>query len=188
MSTPQRKPTSPRVTGTLELPLHTAGSVIDGKYRLIRELGEGGMGSVWAAHSKPLDVSVALKLLRIETAHEDSAERLLREARVMARLADPGIVRVFDVGQTEEGEPYIVMELLVGATLRRVLESARLDGVRAVRLLLPIVRALECAHRAGVVHRDVKPDNIVLAQGARGDMQPKLLDFGAAKIVQGVDH
>lgn len=184
----QRKREKQRAAGALALGEYTSGSVIDGKYRLIHELGEGGMGSVWAAHSNALDVSVALKVLRVDTAHEDSAERLLREARVMARLADPGIVRVFDVGQTERGEPYIVMELLAGATLRQVLDSSRLDAVRAVRLLLPIVRALECAHRAGVVHRDVKPDNIVLAQGARGDLQPKLLDFGAAKLVQSVDN
>ncbi len=188
MSALERKHTTQRATGTLALSEYTGGCVIDGKYRLIRKLGEGGMGSVWAAHSGPLDVSVALKVLRVDTAHDDSAERLLREARVMARLADPGIVRVFDVGQTDRGEPYIVMELLSGATLRQVLDSSRLDPVRAVRLLLPIVRALECAHRAGVVHRDVKPDNIVLAQGARGDLQPKLLDFGAAKLAQGVDN
>jgi serine/threonine-protein kinase len=169
-------------------PEYTRGSVIDGKYRLIAPIGEGGMGSVWAAHSNKLDVTVAIKLIRVDTAHEDSAARLLREARVMARLADPGIVRVFDVGETEQGQPFVVMELLTGATLREVLDAGRLEAVRTVRLLLPIVRALECAHRAGVVHRDVKPDNIVLSHGARGDLQPKLLDFGAAKLVRGVEH
>ena len=172
----------------LVAPVYTNGTVVQGKYRLLHLIGEGGMGAVWAAHSQPLDVNVAIKLIRLDTANEDSAERLMREARALARLADPGIVRVFDVGSTEQGDPFIVMELLVGASLQRAVEAGRIEPVRAVRLLLPIVRALECAHRAGIVHRDVKPDNILIAHGSRGDLQPKLVDFGAAKWVKSADH
>jgi len=162
---------------------YSAGSIVAGKYRLLHPLGEGGMGSVWAAHSTALDINVALKLIRLDTAHEEAPLRLVQEARATARLADPGIVRMFDVGCTERGDPFIAMELLTGTTLQQTLDAGPLPAVRAVRLLLPIVRGLETAHRAGVVHRDIKPDNIVFAVGARGDLQPKLVDFGVAKLL-----
>ena len=158
---------------------YTAGAIVAGKYRLLHRLGEGGMGSIWAAHNPTLDINVALKLIRMDTANDDAHARLVQEARATARLADPGIVRIFDVGHTEQGDPFITMELLTGTNLRQALDGGPLDPVRAVRTLLPIVRALECAHRGGIVHRDVKPDNIVLAIGTRGDLQPKLVDFGA---------
>jgi serine/threonine-protein kinase len=159
------------------------GAVVAGKYRLLHRLGEGGMGSIWAAHNPTLDISVALKLIRLDLASDDAHARLIQEARATARLADPGVVRIFDVGHTEQGDPFISMELLAGTNLRQALDGGPFDPVRAVRTLLPIARALECAHRAGIVHRDVKPDNIVLAVGARGDLQPKLVDFGVAKIL-----
>jgi serine/threonine-protein kinase len=162
---------------------YAAGAIIASQYRLLYPLGKGGMGSVWAAYSSTLDINVALKLIRVDTANEEAPQRMVQEARATARLADPGIVRMFDVGRTDRGEPFIAMELLTGATLHTTLEAGPLEPVRAVRLLLPIVRALETAHRAGVVHRDVKPDNIVFAVGARGDLQPKLVDFGVAKLL-----
>ncbi|MEO8177210.1 MAG: protein kinase [Deltaproteobacteria bacterium] len=162
---------------------YAAGAIIASQYRLLYPLGEGGMGSVWAAYSSTLDINVALKLIRVDVANEEAPQRMVQEARATARLADPGIVRMFDVGCTDRGEPFIAMELLTGATLHTTLEAGSLDAVRAVRLLLPIVRALETAHRAGVVHRDVKPDNILFAVGARGDLQPKLVDFGVAKLL-----
>jgi serine/threonine protein kinase len=162
---------------------YVPGALVAEKYRLLHRLGQGGMGSIWAAHNPTLDISVALKLIRMDLAGEDAHARLIQEARATARLADPGIVRIFDVGHTEQGDPFISMELLTGTNLRQALDGGPFDPVRAVRTLLPIVRALECAHRAGIVHRDVKPDNIVLAVGARGDMQPKLVDFGVAKIL-----
>ncbi|HTV18788.1 MAG TPA: serine/threonine-protein kinase [Polyangiaceae bacterium] len=162
---------------------YTPGMSIAGKYRLLHRLGQGGMGSIWAAHNPTLDINLAIKLIRIDTASDDAHARLIQEARATARLADPGIVRIFDVGHTEQGDPFITMELLTGTNLRQALDGGPLDPVRAVRMLLPIVRALECAHRGGIVHRDVKPDNIVLAVGTRGDLQPKLVDFGVAKIL-----
>jgi serine/threonine protein kinase len=178
------KPQSTGHTGPKAKSLdYGAGSVVAGKYRLLHPLGEGGMGSVWAAYSVALDINVALKLIRLDTAHEEAPLRLVQEARATARLADPSIVRMFDVGCTERGDPFIAMELLTGTTLQQTLEAGPLSPVRAVRLLLPIVRGLETAHRAGVVHRDIKPDNILFAVGARGDLQPKLVDFGVAKLL-----
>jgi hypothetical protein len=177
---PQKKPPRGAHYGS---PDYTADTIVAGKYRLLYPLGEGGMGSVWAAHSSALNINVALKLIRLETASEEAPLRMIQEAHATARLADPGIVRLFDMGSTERGDPFIAMELLTGSTLHTTLEAGPLPAVRAVRLLLPIVRALETAHRAGVVHRDIKPDNIFFAVGARGDLQPKLVDFGVAKLL-----
>jgi serine/threonine-protein kinase len=158
------------------------GALILGKYRLERMLGEGGMGSVWAAHHVPLDTAVAIKLIRSDTNRQELAPRLMQEARAAAKLGHPAIVRVFDVGQTAEGEPFIVMELLEGESLNQRLEREhRLSAVEAARLLLPIADALRAAHAKGIVHRDIKPDNVFLVTDETG-VQPKLVDFGIAKL------
>jgi serine/threonine-protein kinase len=155
--------------------------VIAGKYRLETLLGEGGMGSIWRAFNLQLEIPVAIKLLRPGPNSEELSERLRVEARAAAKLAHPSIVRVFDIGEAESGEPFIVMELLNGESLGEVLERGVLPAVNAVQLLLPIAEALSLAHSRGVVHRDLKPDNIFLAR--EGDaLQPKLLDFGIAKV------
>jgi serine/threonine-protein kinase len=159
------------------------GNVVGGKYRLVRVLGHGGMGDVWLAHNETLDIDVAVKLLRADAGSEETADRLLREARAAARLGDPAIVRVFDFGRAEFGEPYIVMELLDGEDLATLLaRGGRLGATKAVRILLPIVHALGAAHAKGIVHRDLKPENIVLAKMPDGRIQPKVVDFGIAKL------
>jgi serine/threonine-protein kinase len=158
------------------------GSLIGGKYRLESLLGEGGMGAVWHARNVRLDLPVALKLLHPEVRCEDTMTRLLTEARVEAKLCHASIVRVFDYGETERGDAYIVMELLEGSSLGDLLdEHGPLPAEAAVRLLLPIIHGLCAAHRAGIVHRDLKPENIFIAQ-AGSQLQPKLLDFGIAKL------
>jgi serine/threonine-protein kinase len=163
-------------------PKYEAGALILGKYRLERVLGEGGMGSVWAAHHVPLDTAVAIKLIRHDTNRQELAPRLLQEARAAAKLGHPAIVRIFDVGQTAEGEPFIVMELLEGESLnQRLIREHRLSAVEAARLLLPIADALRVAHAKGIVHRDIKPDNVFLVNDESGS-QPKLVDFGIAKF------
>ncbi len=162
--------------------LHASGAVIGGKYRLEKLLGEGGMGSVWEAKNVALDAAVAIKLIRGEIDRNDMNDRLLQEARAVARLGHPAIVRVFDVGQTDRGEPFIVMELLEGESVAALLaRRARLSAIDAVRMLLPIADALCAAHAKGIVHRDIKPDNVFLAYEA-GDLRPKLVDFGIAKL------
>lgn len=161
---------------------YIAGALIGGKYELIRPLGEGGMGSVWLAKNLALDSQVALKLLRAELDSEDAGERLLLEARAAARLGHRAIVRVFDFGHTDHGEPYLVMELLDGQTLAEVLSlRGRLSPVKAVQMLLPVADALATAHASGIVHRDLKPENIFLARETRRT-QPKIVDFGIAKV------
>ena len=157
------------------------GHVIAGKYRLERLLGEGGMGTIWRAYNLQLEVPVALKLLRAGMNAAELGERLRVEARAAAKLVHPSIVRVFDIGEAESGEPFIVMELLQGQTLGEMLERGPLSAVNALQLLLPIGEALSLAHSRGVVHRDLKPDNIFIASEG-SCLQPKLLDFGIAKV------
>lgn len=167
---------------------HTA-SVLSGKYRLDALLGEGGMGAVWRATNLLLDLPVAIKLIRSDLDRNALRGRLQLEARSVAKVGHPAIVRIYDVGETELGDPFIVMELLRGETLAQMLTQGRIAAVRAVQLLLPIIDACAVAHARGVVHRDLKPDNIFVAQDDQR-VQPKILDFGIAKLTdpRDVDH
>ncbi len=164
------------------------GDVLADKYRLLTELGEGGMGAVWLAHYEALDMEVAIKVIRAdikEAGGQGVHDRLLREARAAAQLGHPAIVRITDFGETARGDPFIVMELLEGEDLASALERrGRIDAVRAVRILLPIAHAMAAAHDRGIVHRDIKPENIYFAQLEDGSVQPKLIDFGVAKVQQ----
>jgi eukaryotic-like serine/threonine-protein kinase len=159
------------------------GGVIGSKYRLERVLGEGGMGAVWLARNMALDVDVAIKLIRRELAAKESADRLLHEARSAARIDHPSIVRIYDFGETEYKDPYIVMELLQGESLREVLDrKGTLPAVNAVQTLLPIGSALVAAHAKGIIHRDLKPENVIVVKDERGMLLPKVVDFGIAKM------
>jgi eukaryotic-like serine/threonine-protein kinase len=168
-------------------PERDIGSVIDGKYRLEGLLGEGGMGAVWWAHHLQLDLPVAVKLLRAGGDQRLLSERLKLEARAAAQLVHPAIVRVFDVDESERGEPFIVMELLRGESLADLLERGRLSEQNAVQTVLPIAEALVLAHSRGIVHRDLKPHNVFLAEEAER-LQPKLLDFGIVKLMDQERH
>lgn len=159
---------------------YRSGDRIAGKYQLVRKLDEGGMGTVWAARNVDLDVHVAMKLLRSELAETHAAERLLAEARMLARLQHPAVVRVHDCGRTERGDPFVAMELLDGECLADYMaRRGRVPSVEAVSLLLPVIDGVCVAHEAGIVHRDIKPENVFLAR-VGGRMQPKVLDFGIA--------
>jgi eukaryotic-like serine/threonine-protein kinase len=160
------------------------GDVIAGKYELVRLLGQGGMSAVWVVQNLVLDAQFALKLIHNYDNDEYAGERMLREARSVARLDHPAIIRMFDFGVTESGDPFLVMELLTGISLReRLRASGRMDPVEAVRLLLPVAEALSVAHAHGIVHRDLKPDNIVCVTAEGDRLQPKIIDFGIAKQV-----
>jgi serine/threonine protein kinase len=162
---------------------YLAGEVIGDRYRLVREIGRGGMGVVWVAHSLVLGVDVALKLIRASGAGARTTSRMAREAHAAARLGHPALVRVFDFGWTSRGDPFLVMELVQGETLSAMLErDTRIAAIRAVQMLLPIADGLRLAHEKTIVHRDIKPDNIFLAKDALGRTQPKLIDFGIAKV------
>jgi len=161
---------------------HHPQDVIAGKYLLRRVIGIGGMGTVWAATNLDLDLDVALKVVNKGLCSEETRARLATEARAEAKVQHRGIVRVLDLGVTREGEPFLVMERLQGRSLGDLLSDiGHLDSKDAVRLMLPILEALAYVHERGIVHRDLKPDNVFLAEQC-GKIQPKLVDFGIAKL------
>jgi eukaryotic-like serine/threonine-protein kinase len=166
--------------GDAELP--GPGDVIAGRYAIIEELQGGGMGVVMAARHVVLDRPVAVKLLRPEhAAHSDARERFLREARLAAQLVSEHTARVIDVGETNRGIPYLVMERLEGRSLAEILDDRALGVSEAVDFTLQALEAVAEAHRRGMVHRDLKPGNLFLIQGTDGCPRVKVLDFGIAK-------
>ncbi|HEY8947024.1 MAG TPA: serine/threonine-protein kinase, partial [Polyangiaceae bacterium] len=186
VSSSSSAPGSARPAPPAEQSQYLSGEVIGDRYRLVRELGRGGMGVVWVAHSLVLGVDVALKLIRASIAGPALTTRMAREAHAAARLGHPALVRVFDFGWTGRGDPFLVMELVQGETLSALLSrDVRMAAIRAVQMLLPIADGLRVAHEKGIVHRDIKPDNIFIATDALGRVQPKLLDFGIAKVDRG---
>src|SRR5690349_136453 len=157
------------------------GSTIDGKYRVERVLGRGGMGIVVSATHLDLGQKVAIKLLREGVLESDAAvQRFLQEARALARLESEHVVRVFDVDRLEGGAPYMVMEHLNGSDLSAVLAERKgpLEAEETVGYLLEACTGLAEAHAAGIVHRDLKPGNLFRAQKSDGTTQIKVLDFG----------
>jgi serine/threonine protein kinase len=162
-----------------------SGSVLDGRYRLGRMLGEGGMGAVFEA--TPLDrphERYAVKILHEEMAANPTVvDRFLAEGDLCRRLDHPGVLRVFHVGQVG-GCPYLVMELLEGRALIDYVDSGqRLPLNFAVTVCAGVLYALEYAHAQGIIHRDLKPENVFLVPGAGGQWQTKLLDFGIARAI-----
>jgi serine/threonine protein kinase/uncharacterized protein HemY len=146
-------------------------------YRIIEQLGEGGMGVVYLAEDTTLGRHVALKFLSTTT--KEYRARFLREARAISALTHPNIATVYDYGETDEGQPYIVMELIKGESLSDKLRAGPLPLTETVRIVSAIAEALGEAHHRGVVHRDVKPSNVVVTE--RG--QVKVLDFGLVKQI-----
>lgn len=159
------------------------GTTIDDRYEVLGTLGEGGMGTVYHVRHRLLGRQLALKALRADLARDgDLGQRFIREARAAASVAHPNVVQITDFGNLPSGQPYFVMELLVGESLSAILrKGGPLPAARATRLLTQIVDALGAAHAAGVVHRDLKPDNILICPGPSGDIV-KVLDFGLAKV------
>jgi len=159
-----------------------AGAVLARSYRLLHTIGEGGMGRVWVAEQLALDRKVAVKVLSDEGIQSKPALELFhREARATAKVDSPHVVRVLDFDVTEQGFPFLVLELLVGETLEeRVLRmgSLPLDDARAI--LEQTCHALSAAHGCGILHRDIKAENLFLQAGRRVDV--KLLDFGIALV------
>jgi eukaryotic-like serine/threonine-protein kinase len=151
--------------------------LLGGRYRLARMVGSGGMGTVWEAEDENLGRPVAVKVLSESLAGgERAVRRFEREARAAARLSGPHVAAVYDFGRSE-GRPYIVMELVRGETLAdRLAREGRLPSQEAARIATQVAEALEEAHAAGVVHRDVKPGNVMLTSA--GDV--KVMDFGIA--------
>jgi tRNA A-37 threonylcarbamoyl transferase component Bud32 len=153
----------------------------EGRYRLVRRIGAGGMGEVWEADDVVLGRRVALKVLVQELADDERAtRRFVREARATARLTHPSVARVYDFGR-DGGVPYLVMELLEGDTLADRLAGGPLPPGEAARICAAVADALDAAHGRGIVHRDVKPGNVLLTPAG----EVKVMDFGIAAAADG---
>jgi serine/threonine-protein kinase len=168
----------------------SSGQIIGGRYRVVRELGRGGMGSVFEAENLRTKRRVAIKTMRADTfaEHEDMARRFEREAQAGGQLRHPNIIDVLDMGDDAElGFMFIVQEYLDGGDLGQCLKQVgALSPHAALATLLPVMDALACAHEHGIIHRDIKPDNIFLHETPQG-VVPKLIDFGIAKVLRGDD-
>jgi len=160
----------------------TAGVSIADKLRLVRELGRGGMGCVWVADHLTLQRQVAVKFISAGASNEEvvARERFEREARAAAKIDSPHVVHIYDHGFAADDMPYIVMELLRGESLGARLKRGPLDPQQTAKVIEQTAKALSAAHRLGIVHRDIKPDNIFL-QELEDEWFAKVLDFGVAK-------
>ncbi|HWB78565.1 MAG TPA: serine/threonine-protein kinase, partial [Nannocystaceae bacterium] len=186
------RPVTRVVAGSFE---HSTAPIIPGpgerlgRYRILETLGRGGMGTVLRAHDPDLDRDVALKLLRRSAAElPDGAARLLREARSMAQLAHPNVVQVFEVGivdaSSSRQEIFVAMELVEGEDLRCWLRPKR-SWQEIVDVFVQAGRGLQAAHEAGVLHRDFKPDNVLVRASERlGETRVLVADFGLAQSLE----
>lgn len=159
------------------------GTLLLNRYELLEKIGEGGMGIVYKAKCTLLNRFVAVKILKAELSdYEDFIARFIREANSIASLSHPNIVNIHDAG-SENNINFIVMEYVNGKTLRQVIkENVRLSSLNTLDIALQIAKALECAHKNNIIHRDIKPDNILITE----DNIVKLTDFGIAKVADSV--
>jgi serine/threonine-protein kinase len=162
------------------------GRVFQGRYQVTALLGKGGMGWVFRARHLKLGQEVALKVLRRDVGDDlRLVKRFFLEARTCAQLRHPHTIRVHDFGESEDGFLYLAMEFLAGHPLSRHIARGPLDPRRAARLAMQVCQSLDEAHDAGLVHRDLKPDNIFLCKIHKLDDFVKVLDFGIAKLAEG---
>jgi eukaryotic-like serine/threonine-protein kinase len=158
------------------------GKTIAGRYVIEGLLGEGGMARVYGARHKLVDRPCAVKLMNPMYAADSTVrERFRREAKSAQAIAHPNVIEIFDQGETDEGTPYMVMELLDGQTLSALIDGGPIAPSRAIPIMIQVARGIARAHDLGVVHRDLKPDNIFVCRRADGSDLVKILDFGIAR-------
>jgi serine/threonine-protein kinase len=162
-----------------------AGTLFGGRYRLVRELGRGGMGVVWQARNEAISRDVAIKLMAPAlAASEVSLARFFNEARICGSIRHPGVVDVLDLGRAPDGTPFLVMELLHGTSLEDLIaRRGRLPIEMACQVVRDVAATVALAHERGVVHRDLKPANIFLHDPGFGPPVAKVLDFGISKVI-----
>ncbi|MBI4164590.1 MAG: serine/threonine protein kinase, partial [Acidobacteria bacterium] len=173
-------------TPLVEVGAWTPGAVVRGKYRIISKVGQGGFGAVYKALHVNFDELRAIKVINKEYLSDQLfVKRFKHEAVITRKLQHPNAVRVDDIDESEDGTPFIVMEFIEGQSLRKLIET---EGAQPASRVCSVIKqsaaALDAAHRIGMVHRDIKPDNIVLVETPEGEMA-KVLDFGIAKVKEG---
>ena len=162
------------------------GRVIDGRYEIQVRVGEGGMGVVYKARQISIDRVIALKMLNAQMAADPQwVQRFYNEAKACSRLQHPNTIRMFDFGQTSDGRLFMTMEFLDGMSLRDALQKGPLAPQRVVKVLIQCCASLAEAHSIGIIHRDIKPDNVFLLNMAGSPDFVKLLDFSVAKLLEG---
>src|SRR5690349_8282803 len=162
------------------------GKVIDGRYEIQQRVGEGGMGVVYKARQMSIDRIIALKMLNAEMASDQQwVQRFYNEAKACSRLQHPNTIRMFDFGQTPDGRLFMTMEFLDGVSLRDALSKGPLAPHRVIKILNQCCASLAEAHSIGIIHRDIKPDNVFLLNMAGQPDFVKLLDFSVAKLLEG---
>jgi serine/threonine protein kinase len=180
---------APTLPSGIESPTPRIGDVLDSKFRITDVLGSGGMGCVYLAEHTSIKRPVALKLLHPEVEGIDEVSlRFEREAFAIGRVDHPNCVNVSDFGRLEDGTLYMVLEVLDGASLYELLvRERRIHWTRALHIARHVLSALACAHEAGIVHRDVKPENVILVEQDGDEDFAKILDFGIAKLFDGAN-
>ncbi len=161
--------------------------LVAGKYELVRMIGRGGMGSVWEARHVSLGTSSAIKFIESEYANSQEARsRFDKEAKAAATIQSKHAIQIFDHGMTDDGKPYIVMELLQGEPLDKMIDRGPIGLIETARILQQVCRGLARAHERGIIHRDLKPENIFLVRTPdEEESVAKVLDFGIAKMQSG---
>ncbi len=177
--------TNPDATATYNTKEMEPGQVLGNRYEIKECIGSGGMGAIYTARRIHIGDTVAVKVLRPEVVHDSqSRERFQREARAAAKLHHPNAVVVHDFGQDPDGTTYIVMEYLEGRSLRDVMAEEKTIALpQAVSIMKQACAAIEAAHRLGIIHRDIKPDNIIILDSHDDTPHVKILDFGIAKLL-----
>ncbi|HKA87987.1 MAG TPA: serine/threonine-protein kinase, partial [Haliangiales bacterium] len=161
------------------------GQILDGRWRVIKKLGEGGMGEVYVAEHIHIEKKVAMKLLRAEVlGNAEAVSRFYQEARSASTIGHENIIQIEDFGKLPDGRVYMLMEYLLGAPLNEMIAREPLPLGRALDVVIQVCRGLSAAHAKGITHRDMKPENVYVTQKDGRDL-PKILDFGIAKVQHG---
>ena len=182
---PGATPTTPKIGRGDVAGGEPLGSGLAGRYVLLEEIGEGGMGTVWVAEqTQPVRRKVALKLIKAGMDSKTVLSRFEAERQALALLEHPNIAKVFDGGTTERGRPFFVMEYVDGVPITRYCDEARMSIAERLGLFVSVCQAVQHAHTKGIIHRDLKPSNILVGV-YDGQPVPKIIDFGLAKAVHG---
>src|SRR5262245_41483139 len=166
---------------TIDQPASESPGIVIGTYKLIEQIGEGGMGSVWMAQqTEPVKRLVALKLIKAGMDSKQVIARFEAERQALALMDHANIARVLDAGTTSSGRPYFVMDLVKGVPITKYCDEHHLTPRQRLELFIPVCQAIQHAHQKGIIHRDLKPSNVVVAL-YDGKPVPKVIDFGVAK-------